>query len=173
MKVSFHIGTHNFGDLNTMIFWEIKDESQLENIKLITRNSALLANTHIESRKEISATHNLTIYLPDWDQNYNPSGNFEYLFEHVNYLEWKKVIITKFPDLADQFPVAEKKVKNQQELYQTEHLLMHYRNERYGFYRNAEYIGKLQKRVAELQDVCNPESNPGFTRDPHNLSREC
>jgi hypothetical protein len=167
MRISFNIGSDS-GKVNTITFARIKDEAQLKTIKLITKNSKLLFNglkgvSYPINGAENYTAYDLTIYLPHHDESFNSYGNFEYLFKHDKYSNWKTMIIAKFPELSEQFAVAEKETKNRQELYQSEKELKSYQeNERYRFYPIEDRIKSLQHRITQLRQELGSELRDPF-----------
>jgi hypothetical protein len=167
MIISFYI---HYGNTNTLILGKIKSKAQLETIKLITKNSQLLFNALTEDlypvngAKENYAAHDLTIYLPNHDENFNLYGNFEHLFTHGKYLNWKEMIIAQFPELSEQFTLAEKEAKNRQKLYRLEEKLKCYTQEngRYSFHHNEDLIKLLQQQITELHQELDSEARNSF-----------
>jgi len=74
------------------------------------------------------------------------------------------MITAKFPELSDQFTIAEKEAKNSQELYQAEQELKSYTQEtgRHSFHRSEDNIKLLQQRVTELRKELYPEARHRF-----------
>lgn len=158
MKISFNINPN----ANTIIFRDVEDAFQLENIKLITQKSSLLVKSLDESSSEKEG-HVLIIYLSSTDQSFKHYSNFEYLFEHDQYLEWKKIITDKFPQLAGQFPAAEKEAKTRQELYRIMEELENCKEDRNSFHNNKKQnLDLLRERVTELRHELNLSSGPRF-----------
>lgn len=146
--------------LNTIIFGEIKDKSQLEAIKLNTRTSGLLFKALTEEQRYPYA-YNLTISLPHHDEHFKAYGSFEHLFTQDRYLNWKKMITALFPDLSNQFTGAEKEAKNHQELERLERQLEHY-IQKHGFYRDDGLPQRITELRRELVQESDSEDRNGF-----------
>lgn len=137
-------------EANMVSIFSIKDKAQLETIKLITNTSGLLFNAIREQSsiicgsEESYTAYGLIIFI---------HNDFNDLFKHEKYLNWKRMIIEKLPELSDQFIFAEKEAKDKQNLYQLKEKLKRI-NSSQGFFHAKMHdendIKLLQQRITEL-----------------------
>lgn len=153
MKIQFQINSLIMSQFNAIQFSEI-DNNQLETIKALTENSNLKCEKIVsELREEFDdgqiQAENLLLYLPIWDDSWEPYGNFEYLFNNKDYLEWKKIICDQYEELAIQFPKEEDKAKKRQEFYRLE-------NTPNRLYSREDNVSFFNARIKELRKELYP-----------------
>lgn len=161
MKLSFHMGTPGTNQQNTILISHITDISQLHELQQIIQKTSLLHKIdeykgYVGMSDEATTIYNLTIFLPEQDEASQPYGSFEYLFSHDDYKHWKQQVLTKFPDLAEQFIQPEITARAQQELDRRYKELetIAGRNRLPGK-ENTQWI---ENRIAELREQLYPTS---------------
>lgn len=148
MNISFHLGSSSTNYENVVLISQILSRTKLEVLTFITEKAHSLyrieKNAYKTEAGETAFSYNLTIFLPEKDENSAPYGSFEHLFDHDNYYFWKKSVL-------DQFVRTEKKAMVQQELSR--------RYKELALLSGKTATRMIEQRIDELKQQLYPDSS--------------
>lgn len=154
MNISFHLGSSSTNHENIVLISQIFSRTKLEVLTFITEKANSLyrieKNAYKTEAGETAFSYNLTIFLPEKDENSAPYGSFEYLFDHDNYYFWKRSVLDRFPGLFDQFVQSEKEAMAQQELSR--------RYKELALLSGKAAARMIEQRIDELKQQLYPDS---------------